>query len=163
MRVLGIDPGATGALAVVDGLDLVALHDMPFFEVSRGRGKRKEVDVRTLAEILASVSVNAIYMEKVGGMTGDGAAEAFQFGRSAGAAEALAKQLGARFVFVTPPVWKRAMGLIGTAKDDARHMASNLWPAKAAEFARKKDDGRADAALVAEYGRRALADQGVFG
>jgi len=116
VRVLGIDPGATGALAIVEDLALVALHDMPTFEVTRGKGKRREVDVRALAGVLAESDVAAIYMEKVG----------------------------------------------GTTKDDARRMATDLWPGHAPDFARKKDDGRADAALIAEYGRRELASQGVF-
>lgn len=158
MKILGIDPGARGAIALVDGLS-VEVWDMPAFEVARGKGKRREIDVYGLGRIINELDFDACYFEKVGGMAGDGPAEAFQFGRSAGAAEAVVKLRGARFVFVTPPVWKKHHGLIRTAKDDSRRRASDLWPSAAERFSRKMDEGRAEAALIAEYGRnRTIGD-----
>ncbi len=95
-------------------------------------------------------------------MEGDSPMSAYNFGRAAGAAEAAAKIAGARFEFVMPHVWKKAMGLIGTAKDQSRAKATNRWPAFAKSFSRKMDDGRAEAALLAEYGRLKLVKEGVF-
>jgi hypothetical protein len=54
------------------------------------------------------------------------------------------------------------MGLIGTAKDQSRAKATNRWPGFAKQFSRKMDDGRAEAALLAEYGRQKLHQEGVF-
>ena len=163
MKVAGIDPGGSGALALLNGAALVAVTDMPVFTVSRGKGVKRELDVHGLAEILRAWAPDYVWFEQVGGMAGDAPSSAFNFGRIAGAAEALAKASGARFDFVAPHVWKKDMGLIGKTKDDSRVMATNMWPAAAGEFRRKMDEGRAEAALIAEYGRRQLSKQGIFG
>lgn len=163
MRILGVDPGGRGALALLDGPRLVAVEDMPVFEVSRGKGKRLELDAHGLVRLLRRWEPEVCWFEQVGGMPGDAPSAAFQFGRIAGATEALVKASGARFEFIMPHLWKKAMGLIGTAKDDSRAMATHLWPNHAETFARKKDDGRAEAALLAEYGRREMHKQGVLG
>jgi crossover junction endodeoxyribonuclease RuvC len=54
--------------------------------------------------------------------------------------------------FFTPACWKRAVGLSLDSKDAARAEAIRRWPGKAAIFARVKDDGRAEAALIAAAG-----------
>jgi crossover junction endodeoxyribonuclease RuvC len=53
--------------------------------------------------------------------------------------------------YVTPQSWQKAVGARG-GKDASRARAAELFPAYAANFTRKKDDGRADAALIAWYG-----------
>jgi hypothetical protein len=152
VRVLGVDPGGSGALALLlEGGVLIA--DMPVFLVKRGKSAKAELDTHTLIATLKNWDPNVCYFEQVGGIPGQSASAAFNFGRIAGACEAIVKASGARFVFVTPAVWKKAMQVSGS-KDEARAKATNLFPAQAAEFRRKKDDGRAEAALLAEYGRR---------
>jgi crossover junction endodeoxyribonuclease RuvC len=153
VKVLGVDPGATGAFVMLSETGLVVL-DMPTFLITRGRSEKAEVDVRHLAEWLASLRPDVCYFEQVGGMKGQAAGAAFNFGRSTGLAEAAVKLSGARFVAVPPATWKRRMGLLGAGKDAARQMAANQFPDAAAFFRRAKDDGRAEAALLAEYGRR---------
>lgn len=162
MIVLGIDPGQSGALAWVCGAEVIKIEDMPVFEVMKNGKPRRELNVHGLASLLADHPADVCFYEQVGGMEGDSPSSAFTFGRIAGAAEAAVKLSGARFEFVAPHVWKRAMGLIGTAKDQSRAKATNRWPAFAAHFSRKKDDGRAEAALLAEYGRQRLHQEGVF-
>jgi hypothetical protein len=57
---------------------------------------------------------------------------------------------GVRCQFLTPACWKRAVGLPpGRDKDASRAAAIQRWPAKAELFSRKKDDGVAEAALIA--------------
>lgn len=163
MRILGVDPGGYGALALLDGAVLKHVADMPVFQVTRGKGVKRDLDVHGLVRLLDDWQPEACFFEQVGGMEGDSPSSAFTFGRIAGAAEALVKRSGARFEFVMPHVWKKAMGLIGTAKDDSRAKATNLWPGHAADFARKRDDGRAESVLLAEYGRRKMHEQGIFG
>ena len=56
---------------------------------------------------------------------------------------------------MTPPSWKRLVGIApgkDGAKDAARSEAIRRWPAQAGLFARVKDDGRAEAALIALAG-----------
>ena len=163
MRIVGVDPGGTGALALVHGSDLLAVADMPVWQVKRGKGFKPEIDVHGLWDLLKGWEPNCVWFERVGGMDGQSASAAFNFGRLAGAAEAICKAHGCRFEFVSPHVWKKDMRLINTAKDDARAAATNRWPGMAEHFRRVKDDGRAEAALLAEYGRRQLVKEGVFG
>ncbi len=155
MRILGIDPGRNGALALLDGRDLVEVADMPVFIVPRGKGTRAELDVHGVVDLLQRWKPDACWFENVSAQEGDGASQAFNFGRIAGACEAAAKLSGARFNAVAPHTWKAAMKLRGGAagKDESRARATSLWPERAAEFRRKMDDGRAEAALLAEYGR----------
>lgn len=162
MRVLGVDPGGGGALALVSGVDLIAVADMPAFEVRRGRGVKKEIDVHGLIRLLDEWAPECCWFERVGGMTGESASGAFNFGRAAGMCEALVKASGARFEFVSPHIWKKEMGLVHCEKDEARVRAINRWPGMAGQFSRKKDVDRADAALIAEYGRLELHKEGIF-
>lgn len=163
MIILGIDPGQSGAIAWLDGSGaLLRVEDMPVFEVMRNGKPRRELNVHGLASLLSDFAADVCFYEQVGGMDGDSPSSAFTFGRIAGAAEAAVKLSGARFEFVAPHVWKRAMGLIGAAKDQSRAKATNRWPDYAKTFGRKMDDGRAEAALLAEYGRQVLHKEGVF-
>ena len=167
MRVLGVDPGGFGALALLtkDGLEVA---DMPVFMVRRGKSDKPELDVHSLVELLAMWQPDVCYFELVGGMAGQSAPAAFNFGRAAGACEALVKSCGAKFVSVAPQKWKRRMGMRvkEQGKDDARALASNMWPANAAagDFKLVKHLDRAEAALLAEYGRREEnISGGIFG
>jgi hypothetical protein len=151
VRVLGVDPGGFGALALLTREGLT-VSDMPVFMVRRGKTDKPEMDVHSLIELLAMWQPDVCYFEQIGGQTDQSAPAAFNFGRITGACEALVKSCGAKFVPVTPQRWKRAMKVRG--KDDARAMATNMWPANAADFRLKKHLDRAEAALLAEYGRQ---------
>jgi hypothetical protein len=60
---------------------------------------------------------------------------------------------GVRCQFLAPPTWKRAIGLPpGRDKDASRAAAIQRWPARAELFSHKKDDGVAEAALIAIAG-----------
>lgn len=163
MKVMGVDPGGTGALALLHGNDLVAVEDMPVFIVKRGRGNKPEIDVYALRDIIERWQPDAAWFEQVGARPEDAPSAAFNFGRGTGLAEGAARLFCGRFEQVAPHIWKKEMKLIKTAKDDSRAMATSRWPKFAETFRRKKDDGRAEAALLAEYGRRQLIKEGVFG
>jgi crossover junction endodeoxyribonuclease RuvC len=154
---LGIDPGAGGAVAAYvprsEGHDEV-LHvvDMPTFVIQRGKREVRHVDPAGLARIMAEQVGPRTYacVEKVGAMPGQGVASMFAFGRAAGVIEGVLAGLQLRYDLVSPQVWQRAMRVVG-GKDGARQRASQLFPRHAGLFARAKDDGRADAALLAYY------------
>lgn len=150
MRILGIDPGAKGALALVEGHS-VRIFDMPRLKVRRGAGDKDEVDGYALMDLLSDTSPDVAYLELVGGMDGQSASAAFNFGRAAGAAEYLLMGLRIRHARVPPSVWKKAVKIKG-GKDDARMEAMRRWPALAKEFRVRRPDF-AEAALIAEYGR----------
>lgn len=154
---IGIDPGASGAVAVFapggknsdEVLDIV---DMPTFTIKRGTREVRHVDPAGLARILAMHAGASAYacIEKVGAMPGQGVASMFAFGRAAGVIEGVLAGLRLSYELVAPQVWQRAMRVAG-GKDGARQRASQLFPREAGLFARVKDDGRADAALLAYY------------
>lgn len=164
MIVLGIDPGQSGAIAWVDSAGvLLRVEDMPVFQVMRNNKPRRELNVHGLASLLSDFAADVCFMEQVNGMEGDSPSSAFTFGRIAGGAEAVLKLSVPRFEFVSPATWKRAMGLIGAAKDQSRAKATHRWADFAKAFSRKSDDGRAESALLAEYGRQVLHKEGIFG
>lgn len=152
MRILGIDPGASGALALIDGSSLTVV-DMPSLKIRRGKSDKSEVDGYTLGKVLAELRPDVAYIELVGGIQGQSASSAFNFGRAAGAPEYQLQMMGVRVERVAPVRWKRALKL-NPGKDGARSTAMKLWPGMAALFKRVKDADRAEAALIAEFGRR---------
>jgi crossover junction endodeoxyribonuclease RuvC len=149
--VLGVDPGATGALALVDpdGPELVDVLDMPLVRW----GKAAIVDGATLLDWLAGRAIGAIVIEAVASRPGQGVASSFAFGRAVGGVEAVLAALGPPVVHVTPQQWKRRAGL-ASAKADSLALARLRFGARE-EFRLKKHEGRAEAALLAIYGRPA--------
>lgn len=152
--ILGIDIGAKGALALLspDGA-LLAVEDMPILR--DGPKNRANVNASLFAEIVYRWQATLAFVEYVGARPGEGPTGAFSFGRSRGVVEGVCAAAGLPVAFLTPPTWKRAVGIPpgkDRAKDAARSEAIRRWPDKAALFARVKDDGRAEAALIAVAG-----------
>lgn len=162
MRILGVDPGCYGALALMVDGKLVDVEDMPIFSIRRGKTDKAEVAGTELAGFMLMAKPDIVVIEQVGGLPGQSAPAAFNFGRAAGAVEYTAKALVYRVEFVAPVTWKKALR-VNEGKDGSRAMASRLWPDAADYFKRKKDDGRAEAALIAEWGRRNFGGTNVFG
>lgn len=93
------------------------------------------------------------YIEDVGPRPQEGAVGAFSFGRGCGVLEGVVAACGISYSFLRPQEWKRIMGIVAGAKKDAsRSLAIRTWPSQAKTFARVKDDGRAEAALIALAG-----------
>jgi crossover junction endodeoxyribonuclease RuvC len=152
--ILGLDIGINGAVAqLTPSGDLIDVLDMPC--LSDGPSGRRAVNAPLLAEIIAQSHATGAFVEYVGARPGEGPMGAFSFGRSRGVVEGVMAALGVPVAFLTPPTWKRLVGIApgkDEAKTRARSEAIRRWPAKAALFARVKDDGRAEAALIAIAG-----------
>lgn len=146
---IGIDPGVSGAIAVLCDGDLLRLEDMPVAIVGKTR-KHRDIMEGQLAQILRPHPGATVWLEAVHSMPGQGVSSSFLFGACYGACKGVAAGLGLRVELVRPQTWKKSFGLIGTDKDAARAVASNLYPG--ASLARKKDIGRADAILIAHFG-----------
>lgn len=156
MRVLGVDPGALGALALLDGQRL-EVHDMPAAKLRRGKTDKNEVAGPLLAELLRQLEPDVAFIELVGGFQGQSASAAFNFGLAAGVVHGALHMAGVRVELVPTTVWKRAVGVkLGAGKDPSTARACQLWPRQASLFSLKKHADRAEAALIAEYGRRLL-------
>jgi crossover junction endodeoxyribonuclease RuvC len=150
--ILAIDPGAKGALAFFrpdEGtLELV---DMPSVEVKRGQKTKTEISPQMLAAIIRARKPDIAILELVGAMPGQGVSSMYQFGRGVGMLEGCLAALEIPVTYISPVGWQRATGVRG-GKDGSRARAAALFPAYAHMFTRKKDDGRADAALMAWWG-----------
>ena len=155
MIVVGIDPGANGALAFLKDGQLIGMVDMPTTVVKRGSREVREVNAPGLANILRAHDADAAYLEQVGAMPGQGVSSMFAFGRAVGVLEGALACAGVPVTKVPPQTWQRAMRVRG-GKDGARERAMQLFPRDANLFERKKDDGRADAVLIASYGHAEL-------
>lgn len=147
---LGIDPGLSGAIALIRNGEYADVWDMP--TMSRGSGNKQKVNAAEVARILRECPPCTAYVELVNAMPGQGVVSMFQFGKCAGAIEAALAALGFPMVEVTPQKWKREFGLIGKPKDAARTLAQQLMPL--APLGLVKHGGRADALLLALYGHR---------
>lgn len=150
--ILGIDPGAHGAIAVLDPAgELIAVHDMPSLPEANGR---TATNAPLLAGILARSHARIAFCEFVGARPTDAKVAAFSFGRARGVIEGCAGALGLPIVFLTPPTWKRLADISPGAenKDLARTRAIARWPAHAELFKRKCDVDRAEAALIGWVG-----------
>lgn len=148
-NIVGIDPGITGAIALVTGTRPQVL-DMPVVKVN----KKKMVSAPLVREALTSLSLTGstlITIENVHAMPGQGVSSMFSLGRSAGIVEGVAAGMGYTTLIVTPQSWKKHFNLIGKDKDAARAMVA-CNPMWASVVTRKKDVGRADAILIGLFG-----------
>jgi crossover junction endodeoxyribonuclease RuvC len=151
IKVLGIDVGLTGALALLSGDEVLLVEDMPVHVIASGRKVRAELDVPTLRQLLTQRPIDHVVIEKVAARPGQGVVSMFKFGHCAGAVYGLVAGLQLPCSFVLPQAWQRAAG-IGPSPDAARQRAAQLYPAIASQLTRKRDAGRADAILIARHG-----------
>jgi crossover junction endodeoxyribonuclease RuvC len=158
MRVLGVDPGAGGALAMYDtDLEALVIADMPTMPVRTGKTTRRQISEGVLVATLRNWQPHEAYLERVHSMPGQGVTSAFTFGQSYGLIRGILTGLTIPWHLVTPQEWKRYFRL-GPDKREARLIAARLLPANASSFARVKDDGRAEAALLALFGVKQSCD-----
>lgn len=155
MIVIGIDPGFTGAIAWLQDGEL-AVFDMPTLPGAKGKTTLNYHGLITLlARPVGSEEPITVWLEQVGARPGQGVSSMFRFGQQLGAIEALVAAAGYRLRYVTPAKWKKHFGL-SADKGAARGVAMQRFPEAADMFARAKDDGRAEAALIALYGHEEM-------
>lgn len=155
MLILGIDPGTHGAIAAISGDGVVLLADLPVHAIpANGRADRAELDVHSLHSLIAGLGpIEHAYIEKVSARPGNGSVSMFRFGYACGCIYSCVATMGIPVTFVQPRDWQRAHG-IGPSSDASRQRAAQLYPAVAPQLARKRDANRADALLIADFGRR---------
>ncbi|MBA4164337.1 MAG: hypothetical protein C0510_06855 [Erythrobacter sp.] len=157
MTIAGIDPGKSGALAISHADGSAQFFDVPIIKL---RGKDQPAWSEWSNEWAAALkwaSPDMVVIEHVAARPGQGVTSMFTFGRSLGFVHALVvSTLDCPVHFVTPSVWKAKLGLLNSGKGASREICRTLYPATAASVARVKDDGRAEALLLAHYGRKFL-------
>lgn len=163
MLIMGIDPGAKGAIALYDVeiKNIVAIHDMPTRTQTMATGKiRQRVcgeNFRTLVDLYAPMLRGAC-IEDVASTPEDGPVGAFSFGFGTGVIHGVLIGLGIEIFLTKPAIWKSLLGLTSN-KDLSRERAGKMFPAHVPAFRRKKDDGRAEACLLAFFGERIFGTQ----
>jgi hypothetical protein len=147
--ILGVDPGLSGALAFFfpEFPERIACEDMP---CAGG-----QVDATTLGARIAIMRPDVVFLEQVGSMPGQGIASTFKFGRAFGTVIGAVGALKLPLHLVAPTRWKTHFRL-SSDKEEARALALRTFPACGGQFQRKKDHGRAEAALIARFGAETL-------
>lgn len=152
MRILGIDPGSTGALALFDtAVPALWVVDMPSVRVKIGKTARLQISEYIMVTAISSGQPDIAFIERVHALPNQGVTSAFSFGLAYGVVRGALACAGVPFHLVTPQEWKRSFRL-GPDKNEARLVAARMFPENAKDFARARDDGRAEAALLALFG-----------
>lgn len=154
MIAIGIDPGVSGALVLLDEeLQPVEWIRMPTLKV----GKSSRVDSAAVARwVLRAVAPPRprahVFIELVASMPGQGVSSSFTFGHALGSVVGVCGALMLPVTYLAPQVWKKRVELIGKDKDAGRSRAIQLWP-HWSEL-EKKGAGQAlgEAALIALCG-----------
>jgi crossover junction endodeoxyribonuclease RuvC len=151
--IIGIDPGAKGALAWLSGDGhLIAVQDLPWI---KGHGLNA---ASFAAWIELRDDIRHAFVERVASRPGQGVVSVFTFGMNYGQIIGVLTGLKIPVTLIAPTKWKPAVGLpTGSNKAASRARAAQLWPGAADSFARVRDDGRAEAALIGMYGARTLS------
>jgi crossover junction endodeoxyribonuclease RuvC len=129
VRVIGVDPGIAGGLAVVEMIDgavpvLVEATDIPII----GTGAKERVDVVAVRDSIAQHRPALAMIERAGVMPKQGIASGFKFGRACGSIEATVMLCGIPVEIVEPSVWKTFWKLPGKNKEAARQKALLQFP-----------------------------------
>lgn len=167
---IGIDPGVSGAVAVLDAeTKEITFYDTPTVQVKSGKKFKNMLDTGAIVLLLQILSTGRdvrVTIEKVNAMPGRpgengegprsmGATSAFNFGMGFGIWLGTIAALLIPHQQVHPLTWKKSiMADMGKEKDASRVKAMQLYPSAAKDLNLKKHHGRADALLLAEWGRR---------
>lgn len=170
MIFIGIDPGLTGAVSVIDANGVRAIFDLPTMQVPGAGPKalvQKKIDGRVLYELLlkhcpAGDAKPIVIIEQVHarGSSNGGAGNSVQTQgsllRSLGAIETVAECMRWTIRYVPPQTWKRIYNL-GKEKADSLSMARKLYPAAMHDLKRVRDHNRAESLLLAHWGKVELS------
>jgi hypothetical protein len=147
MIYIGIDPGFSGAWGMID-------HNNEYI----GCGDMHHTDKYLMTNVIFGEMINCLHrddhcvvVETVHSMPKQGVASSFKFGVAYGGAVALAQRLDFSWQAVTPQVWKKALKL-DSDKQKSLVLARGHWPD--APLKRQKDNGRAEALLLAYWLRK---------
>jgi len=153
MLIIGVDPGISGAISVLENKKILEIHDTP--TMIDGKKNKKQINGAQISNIIKKNIITnkeiVVVVEHVNAMPGQGVTSMFNFGQSFGVIKGICAALSLPIYFVRPSKWKKHFNLINTNKDASRTKAIELYPNSSDDLARKKDSNRADAILIARY------------
>lgn len=152
MNVIGIDPGLGGAIALYElAYNKLTVWDCPVYRPKERAASIDDVNLAVLIGNIKREGSTHVYLERAQAVLGMGLPSAFNYGAGYGVYRGIIAAYQLPLTLVQPQKWKKTLAL-PKDKTVCRRRASELFPASAHYFGRKKDDGRAEAALIAWYG-----------
>ncbi len=153
MRVIGIDPGLSGAIAILEDNKVLQIFDMPV--MAEGKKNKRQLNSAQLVNIIKDNTQGseekAVVVEQVNAMPGQGVTSMFNFGQTFGAIKGICAALNLPIFFVRPTKWKKHFELINSSKDSSRTKAIEMYPSLSNQLSKKKDVNKSDAILIARY------------
>ena len=153
MIIIGIDPGLSGALAILKDSKVLKIFDMPV--MSEGKKNKKQLNsaqlVSILKENMTEIDNTAVVVEQVNAMPGQGVTSMFNFGQTFGAIKGVCAALNLSIFFVRPSKWKKHFELINSSKDSSRTKVIEMYPSLSRQLSKKKDVNKSDAILIARF------------
>ena len=153
MKIIGIDPGLSGAIAILENKNVLKLFDMPV--MAEGKKNKKQLNSAQLVNIIKK-NINksddvAVVVEQVNAMPGQGVTSMFNFGQTFGAIKGVCAALNLPIFFIRPSKWKKHFELINSSKDSSRTKVIEMYPSLSNQLSKKKDVNKSDAILIARY------------
>ena len=153
MRIFGIDPGLSGAIAILEDDKVLYVVDIPV--MSEGKKNKKQLNSAHLAQYIENnildVNKTIVVVEQVNAMPGQGVTSMFNFGQTFGAIKGISAALKLPIFFVRPSKWKKHFELLKASKDASRTKTIEMYPSLANKLSRKKDVNKSDAILIARF------------
>ena len=153
MKIIGIDPGLSGAIAILENNQVINIFEIPV--MSEGKKNKRQLNSALLVSLLReNIKINeevAVVVEQVNAMPGQGVTSMFNFGQTFGAIKGICAALDLPIFFVRPSKWKKHFELINSSKDSSRTKAIEMYPKLSNQLAKKKDVNKSDAILIARF------------
>ena len=140
MKIIGIDPGLSGAMAILENKKVLKIFDMPV--MSEGKKNKRQLNSAQLVNIVKENINNneeiAVVVEQVNAMPGQGVTSMFNFGQTFGAIKGVCAALSLPIYFVRPSKWKKHFELINSSKDASRTKVIEMYPYLSNQLSKKK-------------------------
>ncbi len=153
MIIIGIDPGLSGAIAVLQDNKVKNIFEVPV--MTEGKKNKRQLNsaqmVKIIKDNISKSEETIVVVEHVNAMPGQGVTSMFNFGQTFGAIKGICAAIGLPIFFVRPAKWKKHFDLINSSKDASRTKAIEMYPLISDQLAKKKDVNKADAILIARY------------
>ena len=153
MKIIGIDPGLSGAIAILQEKKVLNIFDMPV--MSEGKKNKRQLNSAQLVDIIKeNIKINddiAVVVEQVNAMPGQGVTSMFNFGQTFGAIKGVCAALKLPIFFVRPSKWKKHFDLLNSSKDSSRTKVIEMYPSLSNQLTKKKDVNKSDAILIARF------------
>ena len=153
MKIIGIDPGLSGAIAILENKKVLKIFDIPV--MSEGKKNKRQLNSAQLVNIVRENINNneeiVVVVEQVNAMPGQGVTSMFNFGQTFGAIKGVCAALRLPIYFVRPSKWKKHFELINSSKDASRTKVIEMYPYLSNQLSKKKDVNKSDAILIARF------------